>query len=402
MKFPRMFLIIAATLVAAADGNQAEKSKLSVLLYPWVPDYEHIAKTVEQKFESENPGIDLIVSAQNWGYYEPGGLDAPYDIYELDGIFLHDFVQAGRIQPLNPKVVPIRPDVLKPAGQAVAIGGSVYAIPHWACALFTFHFSHDAKVAAANKRAELVSAIGSNHERGRGLLIDWKGHSTLAELYADCLLDLGLSPEETLRALADSELQAEAKTALSELIVLSDTGSGRTDVAHKAWPPYYAFEFAHARGRALVGYSERMHHILQEIATPTEATPVIDARSVSVKLYNQGGKTGVPLLWVDSFAIAKSVTGVKLEAAQKFLNFVARDDIYRAVLLPSGKAPQYLLPTYKNVFTDTALLEAAPLYSKFLPRLDDAVSLAAPGLPKNLEAIGELLDKKLPVNLQRP
>jgi hypothetical protein len=52
----------------------------------------------------------------------------------------------------------------------------------------------------------LVRAIGTNHERGRGLLVDWKGHNTLAELYADCLLDLGLSPDEPIKALGSDQL----------------------------------------------------------------------------------------------------------------------------------------------------------------------------------------------------
>jgi thiamine pyridinylase len=291
--------------------------------------------------------------------------------------------------------------VLETAAEGTVVDGSVYAIPHWACALFLFHFAHDAKVAAANTRDALVAAIGSNHERGRGLLIDWKGHSTLNELYADSLLDLGLSPCETLTALTSDQLHPAAKSALSELIALSDIGSGRSEVAHEAWPPYYALEFAHGRGRALVGYSERMHHILQEIGAPTDSTPVVDPRTVSVKLYNQGGETGVPLLWVDSFAIAAGVTGEKLEAARKFLTFVVQDEIYREVLLLEGKAPQYLLPAYRNLFNDPALLMEAPLYSEFLPGLENAATLVGAGLPAAIEKTGALLDRELPANLRR-
>lgn len=392
---------LVATLGVTSSAQQAEKTKLTVLLYPWAPDYAHIAKVMEEKFEADNPSVDLVVSEQNWNYYEPGGLDAAYDIYELDGIYLHDFVQAGRLQPLDAKVFQGRPDVLKAAADGVVVNGSVYAVPHWTCALFTFFFGHDTKLVAASTRAELVAAIGVNHERGRGLLVDWKGHSTLAELYADCLLDMGLSAGETITALSSEQLHPAAEAALSELIALSDVGSGRSDVAHKAWPPYYALEFAHARGRALVGYSERMHHILHEIAMPTDPTPVIDPRTISVKLYNQGGQAGVPLLWVDSFAIAKGVTGAKLIAAQKFLMFAVRDELYRAVLLPPGKAPQYLLPAYRNLFTDATLVEAAPLYPKFLLGLDKAASVVGVGLPQAIEKTGTLLDKKLPPNLQR-
>ncbi len=394
-------LFLTLALCATSWPQSAQKTRLRVLLYPWVPEYGHIAKVLEEKFEAENPTVDLVVSEQNWDYYEPGGLDAPYDVYELDGIYLHDFVLNGRLQPLESLSIPRRPDVLKAAANAVVVDGSVYGLPHWTCALFLFYFTHDTRVAEADTGEQLITAIGRNHERGRGLLVDWKGHSTLTELYADCLLDLGLSPSETLTVLARGQLDPRAKTTLSEFIALSDVGSGRGDVAHKAWPPYYAIEFAHARGRTLVGYSERMHHILQEIGAPTDSTPVVDPRTISVKLFNQGGQAGVPLLWVDSFAIASETRGAKLDAAQKFLMFAVRDDIYRAALLPADKAPQYLLPAYSSLFSDAALVKAAPLYPKLLPGLESATSLVGKGLPQVIEKTGALLDKELPVNLQR-
>lgn len=106
----------------------------------------------------------------------------------------------------------------------------------------------------------------------------------------------------------------------------------------------------------------------------------------------------MPLLWVDSFAIAKGVPGAKLDAAQKFLEFAVRDDTYREALLPTGTAPRYLLPAYRNLFTDAALTSAAPLYPQFLPGLDNAQSLTGSGLPAALDKVGGLLDKKLPTN----
>ncbi len=398
---PALALGLLAVSDFAAWAEGAERITLTVMPYPWVPDYAHIGGVMERRFEAENPGVDLVVGDQNWDYYEPGGLDAAYDIYEIDGIYLRDFVRAGRLQPLDPNGVGVRPDALDAAAQCVEMEGALYAVPHWICALYTFFYDNDERVAAATTREELVAAIGAGHDRGRGLLVDWKGHSTLAELYADCLLDLGLSPGETIAALSSKQLHPGARAALGELIGLSDVGTGRCDVAHKAWPPHYAREFAHGRGRALVGYSERMYHILEEIASPSDPTPVVDARRISVKLYNQGGKAGVPLLWVDSFAIDRRVAGPKLRAAERFLEFAVRDDVYRAVLLAPGKAPQYLLPAYTNLFRDEGLTRAAPLYPKFLSGLEKAASLVGEDLPAAIEATGALLDKELPTNLQR-
>lgn len=395
-----IFLLVAS--VSAAAEKPSKKTELTVLLYPWVPDYAHISKVMEDRFEAENPSIDLKISEQNWNYYEPGGLDAEYDIYELDGIFLGDFVKSGRIQPIAGTKIRTRTDALEAAMLGASLDGVAYGVPHWSCALFTFYFKHDQKLASANTRTAMVSAIGVNHERGRGLLVDWKGHSTLTELYLDSLFDSGMSAQDAIKVLSSDSLEPTAVSVLGELISLSDVGSGRSDIAHKAWPPYYALEFAHGRGRALVGYSERMHHILQEVAVPTDSTPVIDPRTISVKLYNQGDQSGVPLLWVDSFAIDKKVSGEKLAAAQRFIEFALRDDVYAEVLLPPGKAPQYLLPAYRKLFTHPALVSAAPLYPKFLVGLDTATTLVGEGIPSAIEKTGGLLDKKLPGNLRRP
>jgi ABC-type glycerol-3-phosphate transport system substrate-binding protein len=107
MKFFASFVTACLSVfLACISSAQAGKTKLTVLLYPWVPDYQHIAQILEQRFESENPTVDLVLSEQNWNYYQPGGLDAPYDIYELDGIYLRDFVEAGRLQPLDSSAGP--------------------------------------------------------------------------------------------------------------------------------------------------------------------------------------------------------------------------------------------------------------------------------------------------------
>jgi thiamine pyridinylase len=393
-------LFIAAISSSVCASPQDKKTELSVLLYPWVPDYEHIAATLERDFENANPDIDLVPSSQNWDYYEPGGLEAKYDVYELDGVFLADFVAAGRLQSINPAHVTVRSDALPAAAAGVHIGGAVYGVPHWACALFTFYFKHDSALAAAVTRTDLVSTIGANHEQGRGLLVDWKGHSTLAELYADCLLDLGNTGEDVVSMLSQSTLDPAALTALSALISLSDVGSGRSDIAHKAWPPYYSLEFAHARGRALVGYSERMFHILNEVRHPTDPTPVIDASTITVRLYNQGVANGNPLVWVDSFALDKDLAGPRLSAAERFIAFATSTTAYRTILLPPNEPPQYLLPAYTDVFADATLLASAPLYQQFAHGLDHAATLAAVGLPAALETTGTTLDKKLPINLQ--
>ena len=207
-------ICVSLTACVASNAHAAEKIKLTVLLYPWVPDYAHTAKVLETDFETENPTVDLVISEQNWEYYDAGGLDAEYDIYELDGIFLQDFVRAGRLQPLNPAALRGRSDVLKAAAESVSVDGLIYALPHWICALYTFHFSQDPAVGTANTQEALVRALARITNAGVVCSLTGKGINTLAELYADCLLDLGLSPEETIKALGSDQLHPAAKNAL--------------------------------------------------------------------------------------------------------------------------------------------------------------------------------------------
>ena len=396
-----LLLLLAIFSISFSIVSFADKLKLSVLIYPWVPDYNHISKVVEKEFEKRNPEIDLIISDQNWDYYEPGGLEKKYDIYELDTIFLPDFIANGRLQALDYNR--LDKNRLKEAFQ-FAINGSQfnstnYGVPHWVCGLFLFYFSHDEKMASASNCDSIVAAIGKRHERNRGLLIDMAGNSTVAELYLDALLDNGLSVKDIISTLKSGDLNDVAFTTMSNIVNLADRGTGRGVLTHKAWPPYHAHEFAHGRGRALVGYSERMHHILKEIMAPTDMTPVVWPESISVNLFNQGSDSGKPLAWVDTFAIASDLSGKKLEAAYAFLNFMMQDDTYIATLLPEGKPPLYLLPAFKSAFANQNLLKSAPLYQKFKVDLESAQNISSIGLPTMLEETGKLLNKKLPNNL---
>ena len=94
-------------------------------------------------------------------------------------------------------------------------------------------------VSAAKTRKMLADAIGDNHERNRGLLVDMSGHFTLGELYLDNLLDLGFKSDEIISILASNELSSDATQSLSEIISLMDIGIGRGILTHKAWPPLY-------------------------------------------------------------------------------------------------------------------------------------------------------------------
>lgn len=392
-------LVIFCSTVGLGKEVKGKKIDLSVLFYPFVPNYEQIVSIIKKEFEKQHPNINLLRSKQNWNYYDDGGLDAKFDIYELDTVFLADFVLSDRIQVIDPGKLRARQDTLEFAENASHWNGLRYGIPHWTCALFLFYFDHDGKVKGAQDAKALEAAIGVPHERGRGLLIDMGGHYTLGELYVDCLIDQGLSLAEILTSLNTGELYQPAIDAMTRILFLSDVGLARSDLAHDAWPPYFTHEFAHGRGRALVGYSERLYYILSEIKSPTDPTPVVDPQRIRAKLFNQGASTARSLAWVDCFVIDKSLNGRRLDAAYNFLQFVTSDEAYLLALLPPESPPQYLLPAYKMVFTIPELVRQAPLYSDFLTSLNGVQSFSAPSLGNTLRRVGDKVNKTLPKHL---
>ena len=395
------FLIIFVLFFCFCGINADEKIELNVLMYPWVPDYDHIAKSIKENFEKEYPGVNIVIAKQNWNYYNPGGLDKKYDIYELDTIFLLEFVKKGRLQSLS------EPDFLHIKSSfpfsiyASKVDGVLYGSPHWICALFLFYHKHDLRMKEATTLAKLSKAIGTRHEKGRGLLIDLNGTSTLAEIYVDCLVDMGYTQKEVLEQLASGILNKGAINSINQLVELCDPGIGRGILAHDAWPPYYPLEFAHGRGRALVGYSERMFHILSEIKDPSDYTPVINPSSISIRLFNQADKELSSLNWVDSFVIDASVKGKKLEYAKKFLIFMAQSEIYIKILL-TNNTPQYLLPAYPNIYDSPKLLSAAPLYKYFKTEIQSKrwITLQGENIYKQLRQSGKKLNKKISLNLR--
>ena len=377
-------------------GWTTEPVPLSVLLYPWVPDYQHIAAVVESEFEAAHPEVDLVLAPPNRDYYKPGGLDKRYDVYELDTAYLPEFVQKKRLQALDAeKMAFVKTTALPVALSASTWGAKLYGVPHWTCALFLFYLRDDAPIADAHNFPDLQAAIGREHRRGEGLLVDMKGKATLTELYIDALLDLGFSPPEVAASLERKTLEKKAVSRLEEVLGLSALGDARSEAHHDAWPPWHAVAFARGQGRAVVGYSERMFHILNALEG-MRGVGALSGRSIGVKVFNQGNATAKPLSWVDSFVVDATVSDEKLEAAYAFLQFMASDELYLKCLLPQeGKPPLYLLPAYESTFKRKELLAVAPMYRVFFKGVQQASTVRIPHFSEISQKIGTLLDQRL-------
>ena len=146
-------LVVFVLVFCSCDTNADEKTDLTVLMYPWVPNYKHISKSIKESFEKQNPGVNLVIAKQNWSYYKPGGLDKKYDIYELDTIFLSDFVKKERLQAISEKDFPHIKSSFSFSKEASEVNGVLYGSPHWICAVFLFYHEHDVHMKDATNLA---------------------------------------------------------------------------------------------------------------------------------------------------------------------------------------------------------------------------------------------------------
>jgi len=96
------------------------------------------------------------------------------DVYEIDTVLLSDFVNLGKIAPIDLPFDDLAPETIK----AVTRNSNVYGVPHWLCGNFLFYKKSDTAVANATTWKDLVDVLGKRHET---LLVDFKGRSTLGE-----------------------------------------------------------------------------------------------------------------------------------------------------------------------------------------------------------------------------
>src|SRR5258708_10043510 len=89
---------------ATPQGNAAGVRTLTVVLYPFVPNFGAFRDEVTKRFQEKHPEIHLAVVDLTDNYY--GTFTPAYvgcvkaDVYELDSVFLHDFAVNKKIQAL--------------------------------------------------------------------------------------------------------------------------------------------------------------------------------------------------------------------------------------------------------------------------------------------------------------
>src|SRR5262245_43177112 len=261
------FAIVGLTMFGVAAQSVEPRRPLRVVLYPFVPDKVGLFWMVEQSFERSNPNIDLQILDLSDNYYDP---ESPHaitnteaDVLEIDSVFMQDLINDRKIQPISAALRASVGPMLRVAEDAVSSGSSWFGIPHWVCTNFLFSRPEDALNAAATLD-DVVNAITAKHAAGRGLLIDMKGRSTLGELYLDALLDKYRTLPSAARFVPVANRDQTVIEDLKTVRALCDADLCRDSDYHER-VGFYARLFARGQGRALVGYSERLYYVGDEV-----------------------------------------------------------------------------------------------------------------------------------------
>lgn len=383
-RWGRVALALAALLGCvsprvATQPRRAVQRPLRVLLYPYIPAAEALGAALERAFEARHPDIDLQRLAAS-DYY--GAALPRADVYELDTLLLADLVVAGQVQPLPEALVLPR---LEPLGAAAGyVSGQRYGAPRWLCALFLFYRAGDQAIAAAATVDSLPPA---------GLVADLVGASTLGELYLWGMGGIGDRPQaEPPGTLLDEEVVER----LQRLAAVCPPLLCRSEARHRQ-PGEHGRAFARGQGRALLGYAEALHAVLDEAQRCAGQPGCLRAAELRVRapLLREGGRAPS---FVDALALDHRCGGACLTDAVAWLRFLLSAEAYRLALVPeTGAAPRYLLPAVAAVYEDPPVLRAAPLYPALRGLLGDAQPPAAtPGQNARLRRLGQDLERRLP------
>jgi thiamine pyridinylase len=398
--------VLALPAACAGQGLQSGPRVLRVSLYPYIPDAASLYWQLEADFEATNPDIELVISL-NADYYndKPAGKGILYedaDVYELDSVFLEDFIRLGKIKEIAADFAKCQ-KLVKLAETAAQRDSKWYGVPHWVCGNFLLFKKGDHELAAVRTLGDLERVIrkGLKPEDNllpeQALLIDLCGKSTLGEMYLDAEMDHHKTLAALLPHLTVGTMDNQALEAMKRALSLTAMGYGRDEDYHDR-AGFYARQMFRGRGRALVGYSEQLHYgITETLQSSRHDEAKLKDSELQVAEWPLSDEGSQPIGWVDMFVINAKCSVQRVEDAQRFIRFMVARETYRKALTPGwGSAPRYLLPADATLYSDEEIVKTAPLYPQFLPIISRATPVSLENLNTQLRAIGGKLNEALP------
>ncbi len=396
--------VAASTATSAAQEGAVPAPQarrvLRVVLYPFVPAKDELFYRVERTFEESEAGaqIDLQIIDLSANYYngdKPGAVEkTAADLYELDAVFVADFIEDKKIRTLPADLQPRPDDFIGNSLAPVSRPEGVYGIPRWLCGNFLFSRKGQPALVSPKSLEQVERAVGKG-----GLLIDLKGTLTLGELYLNAAIGIHGSFALALPGLtAEAVPGSQALGVMKRILARCPFGSCRSDDYHER-TGFYARQLARRRAVAYVGYSETLFALGQEVAQSCRAEDrCLSPRDVQVAAMPFGPAVH-SVGWTDVLALSTSCTGSCESDARAFLSFYTSDATTLSLLLPPWPSPpRYLLPARKSLYSNAELLKAAPLYPRFLELVSQMEIVTGLGLNRSLRAVGKALEAALPAS----
>lgn len=393
-------IIIIVFLCSSFFGSKLRKQvvvkrRVVACMYPFIPAADTYYNELEQAYETLYPDIDLVIKL-NPDYYDPvkGILKEEADVYELDCFFIKDFIAANKIRYMSSRS--LVPNNLMPIANIVYQNNKLFAIPHWIRGNFLFYSIKDAGMRTANRLKSLESAIGNQPTDKNRLLIDLNDPLRTAELYLDGLLDEH-GKIELIKKYCGIEnidkIAFENLKRVSHLTYSNEKGEISSDMNG-----FYERQFAKKKGKGLVGHSESLYYILDEIIKASSGKQnCLSSDEISVKDWNCSDKIPSSMGSVIALALnSKLKDKILYTDADNFISYCFSRDEYRRALKPKpGEAPRYLMPPYKPYYLDTSITNYAPLYKVLYPLALRLTTFSQQGMVPKLRAVGNKINKNL-------
>jgi len=399
---PVLCIIVDLLFPLGAHGQPTPAPRLlTVVLYPFIPEYPTVQAELKKGFEAQHPDIAVNFPDLTSNYYDStkanyiGATSA--DVYELDSVFLKDFVKKGLIKPWPPNVLLPEDQLVKNAVAGSKVNGIRYGAAHWLCGNFLFFKKADAAFAGVTRLSDLEKLIGvSNRPAGRGLAVDMKGKSTLGEFDLETAFDHYGDWQQAHQHL--SSIDPILEYDLVRLINLCDPGMCRNGDYHSNDPEIYARLFDDQKARVLLGYSEGLHPALVESAQCKQGIQCLKDSDIDVAGFPSDDNGRHQMSWVDSYVLDRGSDRQRTADAAAFVQYMQSDEVYKMILLHSGLAPAYLLPAKALLYQDPEVIQAAHLYPQLKTLIEDAEVPSEVGLNDELRARGMQLDRQLSCN----
>jgi len=395
-----LFLWIMAPGLSASNRSNAPEpagtsgTALTVALYPYFDDVNddgHAATIalLKEKYHERYPDddVEIFISPEMSSYMENSdNLDSLFahgapDLAEVEQTELDNLIAGGYIRPFPADTAEERKilqnnlgDVVEPYRTIGVQDGSVYFVPTWLCAFYTF-----TRVPA-----------GTAPEAA-----DFSQSTVLPDLYLSAYAsmygtDPALLKEASRNAAAGSPDPAVIASLASRLSACTGTsGENRCLDGYYSEHETATDDFGAGITDRYSGYSETLYWILRDY-------PEVRNETLEITGTSFGRNDSPSLAWVDGFVINNTTDPKKIDQAIRFVNFYnsveARGIIALAKDTSAGRerVPRYLLPASES-FYQLPEVSADPYYRQFYPVIRNMTPFPTGGLR------GSMIDIHCPV-----